>query len=66
MVPEEGLARLSLAPRAIRCGVPQGAHFVREWGRPAKLLNLTPEEMWRIMGMYGLQLANESIARNVR
>ena len=25
-------ARLGLAPRAIRCGVNQGAHFVREWG----------------------------------
>jgi hypothetical protein len=35
MVPEEGLARLSLAPRAVRCGVPQGAQFIREWGRPS-------------------------------
>jgi len=35
MVPKGGFARLSLAPRAIRCGVPQGAHLVREWGRPS-------------------------------
>jgi len=35
VVPKEGVARLSLAPRAVRCGVPQGAQFNREWGRPA-------------------------------
>ena len=35
-VPEEGLARLSLAPRDVRRGVPQGAHFVREWGGPSR------------------------------
>jgi hypothetical protein len=40
MVPKGGFARLSLAPRAIRCGVPQGAHFVREWGRPSMALPL--------------------------
>ena len=32
MVEEKGIARLSLAPRDVRCGVPQGAHFVRAWG----------------------------------
>ena len=34
LVPEEGVARLSLAPRAVRCGVPQGVQFVGEWGAP--------------------------------
>jgi len=31
-LPKGGFARLGFAPRAIRCGVPQGAKFVREWG----------------------------------
>ncbi len=36
MVEEKGIARLSLAPRDVRCGVPQGAHFIREWdGHPS-------------------------------
>src|SRR3990170_3320594 len=35
MVPKGGFARLSLAPRAVRCGVPQGAQFIREWGGPS-------------------------------
>ena len=34
LVLEEGLARLSLALRAVRCGVPQGVQFVGEWGDP--------------------------------
>jgi hypothetical protein len=34
MVEAGGVDRLSLAPRAIRCGVPQGAQYIREWGRP--------------------------------
>ena len=34
LAPEEGVARLSLAPRAVRCGVPQGAQFIRGWGDP--------------------------------
>ena len=34
LVPEEGVARLSLAPRAVRCGVPQGVYCFREWGVP--------------------------------
>jgi len=34
LVPEERVARLSLAPRAVRCGVPQGVQFVGEWGAP--------------------------------
>jgi hypothetical protein len=29
-----GFDRLSLAPRDVRRGVPQGAYFVREWGAP--------------------------------
>ncbi|MHB1011919.1 MAG: hypothetical protein ACYC37_03315 [Desulfobacteria bacterium] len=32
--------------------------------RAARLLDLAPEEMWRVMELHGLQLANESIARN--
>ena len=32
LVPEKGVARLSLAPRAVRCGVPQGVYCFREWG----------------------------------
>jgi len=40
MVLEEGLARLSLAPRAVRCGVPQGAQFIREWGDPRPFKSL--------------------------
>ena len=32
MVAVQGIARLKLAPRAVRCGVPQGAQFIREWG----------------------------------
>ena len=28
----QGIARLRLAPRAVRCGVPQGAQFIRERG----------------------------------
>jgi len=27
-----GFDRLRLAPRDVRCGVPQGAQFIREWG----------------------------------
>jgi hypothetical protein len=29
-----------------------------------RLLDLPPEEMWRVKGLYGLQLANEWIGRN--
>ena len=27
---------MRLAPWDVRCGVPQGAQFIREWGRPAR------------------------------
>jgi hypothetical protein len=36
-----GFDRLRLAPRYVRCGVPQGAQFIREWGRPT-----TPCPSW--------------------
>ena len=32
--------------------------------RAARLLDLTPEEMWRVMGLYGLQPADESVTGN--
>jgi hypothetical protein len=32
--------------------------------RAARLLDLAPEEMWRVMGMYGLQPAGESATGN--
>ena len=38
MVEAGGVARLSLAPRAVHCGVPQGAQYIREWGRPARAM----------------------------
>ena len=34
-----GVARLSLAPRDVRRGVPQGAKSFREWGRPTMALS---------------------------
>ncbi len=41
MVPKGGFARLRLGdhaitPPSIGSGVPQGAHFVREWGWPVR------------------------------
>jgi hypothetical protein len=32
--------------------------------RAARLLDLTPEEMWRVVGLYGLQPAGESVTGN--
>ena len=43
-----GFDRLRLAPRDVRCGVPQGAQFIREWGGypgpspDGRLARLTP------------------------
>jgi len=50
----------ALPPRAVRCGVPQGAQFIREWGGPARAAAIAARRRAVALPCVVLFLANRS------